>query len=54
MNKQAHTTDGGSLYMFREQEIILWNRRIGHPNFPYLRNLFPELFRNKDSVMFHC
>ena len=33
---------------------MLWHRRLGHHSFPYLRNLFPELFRNKDSLMIHC
>lgn len=54
VNKQAHTVDCGSLSMSREQKIMLWHRRLGHPSFPYLRNLFPELFRNKDSLMIHC
>jgi hypothetical protein len=28
----------------REQQIQLWHRRLGHPNFSYLKHVFPELF----------
>lgn len=54
MNKQAHTAGCESFYMSREQEIMLWHCRLGLHSFPYLRKFFPELFHNKDSVMFHC
>lgn len=36
----------------RHQKIMLLHRRLGHPNFVYLRQLFPKLFRNNES--FHC
>ena len=28
--------------------------RLGHPNFRYLKHLFPSLFTNKDPRSFHC
>ena len=30
-----------------DHEIMLWHYRLGHPSFPYLRFLFPKLFKNK-------
>lgn len=32
---------------------MLWHYRLGHPNFIYLKKMFPSLF-NKDSVFFKC
>ena len=34
--------------------IMLWHYRLGHPNFIYLRKLFPALFMNKDSHVLQC
>ena len=33
---------------------MLWHFRLGHPNFSYLKCLFPSLFTNKDPRYFHC
>ncbi|CAJ2645609.1 unnamed protein product [Trifolium pratense] len=35
-------------------DVMLWHSRLGHPSFPYLKHLFPELFRNKDLSLFKC
>ncbi|KAJ9541315.1 hypothetical protein OSB04_027821 [Centaurea solstitialis] len=35
-------------------DIMLWHNRLGHPSFPYLNKLFPQLFINKDLSSFHC
>ena len=37
-----------------ESDIMLWHYRLGHPSFPYLKNLFPALFKNKDPSLFKC
>ena len=36
------------------KDVLLWNYRLGHPNFHYLKRLFPRLFVNKDPKDFHC
>ena len=30
-----------------EDEIMLWQQRLGHPSFPYLQKLFPLLIKKK-------
>ena len=37
----------------KDGAIMLWHYRLGHPNFVYLKKLFPQLF-NKNSKDFHC
>ena len=54
---QTHKTQITSLKSFFESssnEIMLWHFRLGHPNFQYLKYLFPNLFKNKNSSCFHC
>ena len=33
---------------------MLWHFRLGHPNFHYLKYLFPSLFKNKNPSFFQC
>ena len=33
---------------------MLWHYRLDHPSFPYLRFLFPILFKNKRLSNFQC
>ena len=33
---------------------MLWDYRLGHPSFLYLRFLFPKLFKNKRLSNFQC
>ena len=35
-------------------KIRLWHWRLGHPNFPYLKRLFPSLFNNINMSQFNC
>ena len=38
-----------------DSEIMLWHYRLGHPNFLYLKTLFPKLFnKNNSSKTFQC
>ena len=34
--------------------IMRWHYRLGHPNFKYLKLLFPSLFENKSMSDFQC
>ena len=38
----------------RERQIWLWHRRLGHPNFAYLKHLVPSLFSNTVVSDFKC
>ena len=38
----------------KDSAIMLLHYRLGHPNFLYLKRLFPSLFINKNSKFFHC
>ncbi|KAG8473962.1 hypothetical protein CXB51_033910 [Gossypium anomalum] len=38
----------------KEDSIMLWHRRLGHPNFMYLKKLFPLLFLNKKISSLNC
>ena len=33
---------------------MIWHYRLGHPNFHYLKHLFPSLFKNKSPSSFQC
>jgi transposase InsO family protein len=52
-NKVAHGLSGISSASVRDQ-IMLWHNRLGHPNFQYLRHLFPDLFKNVNCSSFEC
>ena len=34
------------------KDVLWWHCRLGHPNFHYLKRLFPGLFMNKDPKDF--
>ena len=38
----------------KNSAIMLWHFWLGHPNFRYLKRLFPSLFTNKDLRSFYC
>ena len=52
-NKKAQGLSSTSSISVHEQ-IMLWHMRLGHPSFPYLKRLFPTLFKNVDFSSFHC
>ena len=33
---------------------MLWRYRLGHPSFPYLKKLFPSLFKCLNCSKFYC
>ncbi|KAK2452382.1 putative mitochondrial protein [Trifolium repens] len=38
----------------KDSAIMLWHYRLGHPNFLYLKKMFPSLFANKNPKLFQC
>lgn len=42
------------LILNKDNAVLLWHYRLGHPNFLYLGKLFPSLFNNKSSRSFQC
>ena len=38
----------------KDSAVMLWHYRLGHPNFFYLKRLFPSLFINKNPHFFQC
>src|ERR1044072_8447886 len=36
-----------SLSTVSDSNVFLWHNRLGHPNFTYLKYLYPDLFINK-------
>ena len=37
-----------------QEQLIFWHYRLHHLSFIYLKNLFPDLFKNKDPLKFKC
>lgn len=35
-----------------KEQVMLWHLRLGHPNFFYLKYLFPNLFKGVDCSLF--
>ena len=54
LKRQAQSTCFKSISLTSENEIMLWHFRLGHPNFHYLKYLFPSLFKNKNPSFFQC
>lgn len=52
-NKTAHGL-GSTSSSFVYDQVMLWHKRLGHPSFPYLKSLFPELFKGIDCSKLHC
>ena len=44
----------GSISSSSDQDILLWHFQLGHPSFFYLKQLFPNLFINKDPSSLQC
>ena len=53
-NKIAQGYGGSVSSISAHEKIMLWHLRLGHPNFPYLKRLFPKLFQYLDCYSLHC
>lgn len=51
--KKAHGLSSTSSNSFYDQ-VMLWHKRLGHSSFPYLKHLFPKLFKGIDHLKLHC
>lgn len=47
VSQQRRFASCDSVFVPKISEILLWHYRMGHPNFQYLRNVFPSIFANK-------
>ena len=54
LSRQFQSTTVNFVFVSKENDIMLWHYRLGHPNFQYLKYLFPNLFKNKSSSSFQC
>ena len=54
LSRQFQSTSVNSIFVSKENDIMLWHYRLGHPNFQYLKYLIPNLFKNKSPSSFHC
>ena len=54
LNKTAQGYSGNISSISAHEQIMLWHFRLGHPSFPYLKHLFPDLFKNLDCSSFQC
>eukprot|EP00257_Ricinus_communis_P027383 XP_025014797.1 dynamin-like protein ARC5 isoform X2 [Ricinus communis] len=48
--RQDLQTCFNSISVSSDTKIMLWHYRLGHPNFQYLKYLFPKLFMNKNHL----
>ena len=53
-SRQCQSTCLNYVYISKDNDIMLWHYRLGHPSFQYLKYLFPNLFRNKIPSSFQC
>lgn len=52
-NKRAHGLSSVSSNYVSDQ-AMLWHRRLGHPSFPYLKHLFPDIFKEINCSKLQC
>ncbi|KAM7509193.1 hypothetical protein LguiA_019646 [Lonicera macranthoides] len=52
--RQDRQTCFNSISVSSDSQILLWHYRLGHPNFQYLKHLFPKLLMNKNLLKFRC
>ena len=52
LSRQFQSTSVNSVSISKENDIMLWYYWLGHPNFQYLKYLFPNLFKNKSPSSF--
>jgi hypothetical protein len=43
-----------SFFSVNKNDPLLWHARLGHPNFMYLKKMYPNLFINKDISSIQC
>ena len=43
-----------SYFTTSKQDFMLWHFRLGHPNFQYMKHLFPHLFSKVEMTTLSC
>ena len=54
LSRQFQSTNINFASISKENDVMLWHYRLGHPNFQYLKYLFPNLFKHKSPSSFQC
>lgn len=52
LSGQTQRTCFNSSFACKDNEIMLWHYKLGHPSFSNLNYLFPEFLKNKNPSSF--
>lgn len=54
VEKQATIVESDFVSVSNNDVIMLWYRRLRHPNFHYLKHMFPNLLVKQNPSSFNC
>ena len=53
-SSRAKSQNKMSTSVISNSDVMLWHQRLGHPSFSYMKVFYPNLFINKEKVLFRC